>query len=347
MTISNQRIIESLHNDYGINIVTLTRIPLGADMLASVYKAQSHDQVSYFIKLKHNHHRDIGVTIQQLLHDTGIKEVMSPIKTKHGQPIQQIDEFTLIVYPFIEGKDGFSLQLTDAQWIMFGKALKRIHQFNVPLTIKNQINYESYSPQWRESVQALYAHIDATSTDETSTDGSSTNGPSTTNTIALKTLIFLQEHKLTIQRLINRAEQLYQEIKKTSPELVLCHSDIHAGNVLMQENGAIYIVDWDAPIMAPKERDLMFINGGVGNVWNNAHEEKLFYKGYGKTNINMTILAYYRHERIVEDIAFYSKNLCMTVARDDIKRQQMYQHFIDIFKPQGVVDIAFKTDINY
>ena len=30
----------------------------------------------------------------------------------------------------------------------------------------------------------------------------------------------------------------------------------------------IYIVDWDEPIMAPKERDLMFIGGGVANVWN-------------------------------------------------------------------------------
>ena len=30
----------------------------------------------------------------------------------------------------------------------------------------------------------------------------------------------------------------------------------------------------------PKERDLMFIGGGVANVWNKPHEETLFYKGY-------------------------------------------------------------------
>lgn len=31
--------------------------------------------------------------------------------------------------------------------------------------------------------------------------------------------------------------------------------------------------------MAPKERNLMFIGGGVANVWNNPREEKFFYKG--------------------------------------------------------------------
>ena len=96
---------------------------------------------------------------------------------------------------------------------------------------------------------------------------------------------------------------------------MLCHSDIHAGNVLIDGNNTIYIVDWDEPIMAPKERDLMFIGGGVGNVWNKPHEEKLFYKGYGKTEVDSTILAYYRHERIVEDIALYSQELLLTTAR--------------------------------
>jgi spectinomycin phosphotransferase len=88
-----------------------------------------------------------------------------------------------------------------------------------------------------------------------------------------------------------------------------------------------YIVDWDEPIMAPKERDLMFIGGGVCNVWNNPSEEALFYKGYGKTEINKTILAYYRHERIVEDIAEYSQILLFTKVRTEDKLE-MYKHFI-------------------
>ena len=95
----------------------------------------------------------------------------------------------------------------------------------------------------------------------------------------------------------------------------------------------IYIVDWDEPIMAPKERDLMFIGGGVANVWNKPHEEKLFYKGYGKTEINSTILAYYRHERIVEDIAVYGHELLLTMAGGE-DRPEMYKQFIGMFEPR-------------
>ena len=331
-SLSDQCIIDCLNTNYGVKVATLTFIPLGADIDASVYKAQTYDQSSYFVKLKRGYHHDIGPIIQLLLHDAGIQQIISPIKTNHGQPTHHIDDFTLIVYPFIEGQDGFSCDLTNDQWITLGKALRQIHEFHLPSFIKNQIKRESYSAKWRETVRSMYTHIDA---EQKITD----------DKIALKLLTFMKKHRETIQRLVNRAEQLGQEIQKQSPEFVLCHSDIHGGNVLIANDGTIYIVDWDQPIMAPKERDLMFIGAGVANVWNNPHEEEFFYKGYGKTEINREILAYYRHERIVEDIAIYSQQLLLTTdgGKD---REIMYKHFIDMFKPRGVVDIAFKTDTN-
>ncbi len=150
---------------------------------------------------------------------------------------------------------------------------------------------------------------------------------------------------MTIRRLVDRAEQLAEKLHDLSPNFVLCHSDIHAGNVLLSGNDALYIVDWDEPIMAPRERDLMFIGGGVANVWNKPHEEELFYKGYGKTDVNMTLLSYYRHERIVEDIAEYAQELLSTTSGGK-NRAEMYKQFVGMFEPNGVVDIAFKTDEN-
>jgi spectinomycin phosphotransferase len=303
---------------------------LGADLNASVYKAETHDQSSYFIKLKRGHHHDISATIISLLHDAGIQQIIPPIKTKHGQPIQHIDDFTLIVSPFVEGQDGFSRDLTDDQWLTLGKVMKQIHEIDVPPAIQLIIRCEDYSPKWREAVRALCAHIES----EPSGDE-----------IALKLITFMKKHSTTIHRLVNRAEQLGKQIQNQPLELVLCHSDIHGGNVLMDGNDIIYMVDWDDPIMAPKERDLMFIGGGVANVWNKPHEEGFFYKGYGETEINRTILAYYRHERIVEDIALLGQQLLLS-SEEDQGRIESYKHFIAQFEPQGVVEIAFKTDEN-
>lgn len=55
------------------------------------------------------------------------------------------------------------------------------------------------------------------------------------------------------------------------------------------------------------------------------------------------MLTYYRHERIVEDIAEFGQNLLLTTARGE-NRSEMYKHFIAMFEPRGAVDIAFKTD---
>ncbi|HRN77970.1 MAG TPA: aminoglycoside phosphotransferase family protein [Candidatus Dependentiae bacterium] len=327
--LSNQRIIDCLNTDYGIEVAALTFIPLGADVNASVYKAQAHDNSTYFVKIKHSHHCDIGVMVQQMLHDSGIPQIIAPIKTKYGKSTHYIDDFTFIVYPFIQGLDGFNCALTNEQWVMLGKALRQIHEFQLPPFIKDKIRHETYSSKWCEAVRSIYTYIDT--------------NPQVTDEIALNLLTLMQEHRETIQRLVDRAEQLGQQIQKKSLKFVLCHSDIHAGNVLIANDSSLYIVDWDQPIMAPKERDLMFIGGGVGNVWNDLHEEEFFYEGYGKTEINKDILAYYRYERIVEDIAEYNQQLLLTT--DDTKnRAEMYKQFVDMFMSQGVIDITFKTD---
>lgn len=326
--LTDQRIIDCLSTHYGIKVTTLTFLPLGADINASVYKAEAHNQSSYFIKLKRGHHHNISATIIALLYDAGIKQIIPPIKTIDGQLIQLIDDYTLIVSPFVEGQDGFSRDLTDDQWVTLGKMMKQIHDIDVPPSIQRIIRRESYSLKWREAVRSLYAHIEsAPSVDE----------------ISLKLMTFMKDHAGTIHRLVDRAEQLGQKIQVQSPELVLCHSDIHGGNILIDGDDVIYMVDWDDPIMAPKERDLMFIGGGVANVWNRPHEEEFFYKGYGKIEINRSILAYYRYERIVEDIAEFGQQLLLTSVGGQ-NRIESYKHFIAQFEPQGVVDIAFKTD---
>lgn len=321
-----QRIMDCLNADYGIALATLTFLPLGADMNASVYKAHTHDGLSYFVKLKRGHHHDISVALLSMLHSSGIQQIIPPIKTIHGRLTQHINGFTLIVYPFVEGQNGFCYNLTDDQWIVLGKVLRRVHEFDVPEAIKSRLRKETYSAKWQEAVRAF--NMDQSLAGDE---------------IALKLQAFMKKHRAAIHRLVDRAEQLSRKVQEQLPEFVLCHSDIHGGNVLIDMNGAIYLVDWDDPIMAPKERDLMFIGGGVANVWNNPHEEEFFYKGYGKTNISRTILAYYRHERIVEDIAIYGQALLLTMAGGE-DRQEMYKQFVAMFEPRGVVDIAFKTD---
>jgi spectinomycin phosphotransferase len=323
-----QLIIHCLSTYYLIEVTDLVLLPLGADPNASIYKVQANDQKTYFVKVKQDHFRDTNIEVLELLQLAGIQQLIPPIKTVAGAQIQRVNNFTLIVYPFIEGQDGFNCPLTDKQWTVLGQALKQVHEIEVPTSLKTRIRREEFSPKWRNVVRSLYTHTKTVRTDDE---------------IVSNLWKFLQENKSIIQQLVDHSEQLSQKACSHLPKFVLCHSDIHGGNVFVNGTETLYIIDWDDPILAPKERDLMFIGGGVGNVWNKPYEESLFYQGYGKTDVDWTILTYYRFERIVEDIAVYSQELLLKPMESD-NRLQMYKQFMSMFEPNGAVDIAFATD---
>ena len=117
---------------------------------------------------------------------------------------------------------------------------------------------------------------------------------------------------------------------------MLCHADIHPGNLLIAEHGALFIVDWDDPIFAPKERDLMFFGAGVSGGWDAESDETLFYRGYGATDVDLAALAYYRYERIVTDIAAFGQQLLLT-TEGGADREQSYRYFTSRF-PAGSRD---------
>jgi spectinomycin phosphotransferase len=144
--------------------------------------------------------------------------------------------------------------------------------------------------------------------------------------------------------LVDSAEELSKKIQPDLDKYVLCHSDIHAGNILVANEESIYIIDWDEPMLAPKERDLMFIGGGIGNVWNKNHEIHYFYEGYGKANVDKIMLSYYRHERIVQDIAEFGQIL-LSRGQNDQFRLESLKHFKAMFDPNNVVEIAFATTL--
>jgi len=132
-------------------------------------------------------------------------------------------------------------------------------------------------------------------------------------------------------------------------EFVPCHADIHGGNILLSREGqppvlALYIVDWDTLIFAPKERDLMFIGGGIDNIWKTEQGEAFFYEGYGKTEINLSALAYYRYERIIEDLVVTAEQLLLT-NEGGADRERSLGWFISNFESGSTLEIAEKTDI--
>ncbi len=337
--LQDQLIISGLQEAYGLRVAQVTFLPLGADVNTAVYRLATQVGTAYFLKLRKGVFDETTVAVPQFLKAQGIRSIIAPLETTTGRLWASLDAYKMILYPFIQGRNGYEIALSDRHWIELGAALKMIHTARVPPALARLIPRETYSPQWRESVKTFQALV----------EHSSFNDP-----VAAKLAVFMKAKQAEINYLVERAGQLGLALQACSPELVLCHSDIHPGNLLIGENeagvhSALYIVDWDNPLFAPKERDLMFVGAGMGCAWPGGREEALFYRGYnakrgiGNPEVDPRALAYYRYERIVQDIAEFCKQV-FTTAGGGEDRNQAYQYLIDQFLPNHVVEVACKTD---
>jgi spectinomycin phosphotransferase len=327
--LQDEKIIACLQDDYGLPVVQVAFLPLGADQNAAVYRVVAEDRMPYFFKLRRGVFDETFVALPKFLSDQGIAPIIAPLATKTGQLWANLDAFKVVLYPFVESHDGYEVDLSDRHWVEFGAALKSIHTTRVPPALVRRIQQETYSPQWREIVKALLERV----------ENDVFNDP-----VAGKLAAFLKARRVEILDLVGRAERLAQALQARSPEFILCHSDIHAGNILIDANDAFYIVDWDDPILAPKERDLMYVGAGLmGGGRTPQEEETLFYQGYGQTEIDPVALAYYRYERIIQDIAIFCKQIFSTDegGRD---REQAFQYLTSNFLPNGTIEIAYKSD---
>ena len=75
---------------------------------------------------------------------------------------------------------------------------------------------------------------------------------------------FWAARRTEILALVERTEDLGPRVERLALPLVLCHADLHTWNVMIDGDGEPWLVDWDEVILAPKERDLMFVVGGIG-----------------------------------------------------------------------------------
>ena len=88
----------------------------------------------------------------------------------------------------------------------------------------------------------------------------------------------------------------------------------------------------------------MFIGGGLGGAGHTPQEEELlFYQGYGLADLDPEALAYYRFERIIQDISEFCDQIFL---KNDgaADREQALHYMASIFLPGGVLEIAYQAD---
>ena len=328
--LADEKIAACLESSYGIRIAEIEFLQLGADSNSWVYRVAAKDGMAAFLKAKKGNPYLPSLVIPRYLRDQGIRQAVAPLLSRSQALWQPLEDFSLILYPFIEAKSAIESGMPEAQWIELGALLKKIHSLRLPPDLTNLLRKESFLPVWSEVFAALDDKVEA----------GVFYGPFEEELAA-----FWNPRKAQIQRLRERTLELSRMLRAREYEFVLCHADFHTGNILYGGEGGLYIVDWDDPLLAPKERDLMFVSGTAGSsVGYTPEQERLFYQGYGETELDLLALTYYQYDWAAQDLGDFGRRNFLDPQAGDETKAEALGFFTSIFQPGETLDTAYRLD---
>jgi spectinomycin phosphotransferase len=205
-----------------------------------------------------------------------------------------------------------------------GFALRQVHAVRPPAELARLVGREAFRPSRCELIADLEALL----------AGAAADPP------ARELARCWRARQGVIDGLVGRADELGRHLARRSFPLVLCHADLHTWNVLVDADGQPWIVDWDEAILAPRERDLMFVVGGIADGLVRPGDTDRFFQGYGRVEVDPRLLAYYRAAWAVQDIAAYGEQVLMMPAVGEETRRAAVDGFVDLFGPGSIVDLA-------
>jgi spectinomycin phosphotransferase len=316
--ISEERLRGCLHHQYDLSPDALEFLPRGHDFSAGVYRIVSRQKTDYLLKVTSRPLYEPRYLIPGFLKDQGITSVVAPIPTTEGSLWTQVQEWTIAVFPFIEGSTGLP-EMTQEHWKETGAIFKQIHQAVLPPIGFESLRKENFNPkeyvQWVRDFETEYAN--------------STGKDATEHAF----LSYWKEHQSIIHTVLNSLEKLAKILQSQSLPQVICHADLHANNLICNNAGNVFVIDWDEVMLAPKERDFIFVR--------QPHADA-FFQGYGIAEIDWKVLTYYLLERVIQDLIECTRNVFLANHLGEEAKEYSAQAFQDMLaaKEGGHIDAA-------
>lgn len=324
-SLPDQAIAEHLRASHGLEVAAVAFLPLGADRGTAVFRVTAAGR-DYFLKLRRGAFDEVSALVPAFLRARGADLVMAPLADRSGRLWSRAHGFAWMLYPFVEGRDGYEARLSPAQWLRLGQTLAVIHGAAPPAGLAARLPRERYASGLRDAVRAYDAQVAQTAYGDP---------------IAAQFAALWARRRDEIRLIVARAERLATLLRRRDLPLALCHGDLHPGNLLIGEGDALALVDWDTPVLAPKERDLLFVGGGAGGTWNTPAEDALFYQGYGGAGVDPLALSYFHYERIVADFAAYADELLGAQGSAEDRARSLALVGAQ-FEPGGAIPLAHR-----
>jgi spectinomycin phosphotransferase len=307
----DERVREWVREDFGLALHSMHEVTDGADDNARLWRAVAAGGARYAVKLSGGG-TAAGLRVSAQLARCGVSGVPAPVVTRDGRLFSERAGRRLSVVHWVSDLRAANAQAADAQaadaqaadtdaadapaavgmsaahWASFGALLAAVHA----AAPREPLPREAHD---HERVAATTRALDDR------LRGWHPDG------LVRDLIAGWRAAAEDVSRLLELTDHLGHALRTapSPPAMVLCHGDPHVGNLLLGDAGRVWLVDWDDVIVAPRERDLIHVVGGVFAPVT-PEQRAWFFDGYGPADLDPDRLTYHRCVRALEDFADFA-----------------------------------------
>ena len=298
-------LLQHLGTAYGLSLKSITFFPEGEDSYG--YIAVSETDEKYFAKASTSV-SSISLHVASLLrHRCDIRGVVAPLEAEDGVLSLPWQGFNVSLFPFIEGKSRWDLwkvgkDFTDAELRQSAALLATIHDAadSVDLSCLPVAKYDL--PLRNE----LYGVLEAVEK-ETSLE----------NKYQKQLLEALSTHRSAILQTLNRYDSLGRSATALQTPFVITHGDPTPGNLIIDAENRLHLIDWDGVSLGPVEKDLVAFTGERFDVV----LESYLVERQDSTALYADIFGFYIYEWTLNEIRDYGTKI---LFKNDDAQQNEY-----------------------
>lgn len=279
--------------EYGVALRRLTYIPRGEASYS--YVAEAGDGARYILKVL-DASRLAQIAAQRmtfvlpLLHELRSKALLPnvprPVFTAAGAPVAFCGDCRLVLFGYVKGENPTRATLHRPDvWAGLARDVAHLHAATGAL--------ESPCPD----VETFEIPFETALLDGIATLAKVT-AMDPPGHQALASLLLDQADAVML--LLARLKELGDLSRDLASFNVLCHTDIHRWNLLIDAHGVLTIIDWEGAKLAPAEHDLFAFNGDDFPAFLDA-----YLSAGGVRDLHAETFGFYFYRRNLEDLTDY------------------------------------------
>lgn len=318
-TLGPERLREVVLAAYAVDLVALEPVAAGADASARTWRGSDESGAAWAVRET----TGAGSAGPAVAAAVGAVGVPLPRRTLDGALVADADRVRVTVVPWVEGRSALDADPSRAQWAAFGRLLAAVHATD-PATVGAPLPHDVHDGA---DVAALVAAADAA-------------GVGVVDRIGYDAA----EIWVTARA---RVGWVLDGVRRTgadgSRDLVLCHGDPHRGNLVIDDDQRLWLLDWDDTVLSWRERDLLMVVGGLPGFSTVSPEQlRWFEEGYGPVDVDPVRLAHHRGVRALEDVALFTCD-ALDRSRTDDERAWALDLVRAHLRPDGILALAERT----